>query len=61
MRLAVMTWPTHEHVAPPELGSAFWGGGGYKHGAPNGAWPLRCPQMRVRSRQDAQRSKRFAH
>ena len=43
MGLAIMTRPTQTHAAPTELGSAFGGGRGYKHGAPNEACPLDCP------------------
>jgi len=49
MRLAITTWPTQEDAAPTELGSAFGGGRGYKHGAPDGACRLGCPQRCVRS------------
>jgi hypothetical protein len=38
MGLAIMTRPTQTHTAPTELGSAFGGRRGYKHGAPNGAF-----------------------
>ena len=50
MRLAATTWPTQKHAAPTELGWAFGSGRGYKHGAPNGARPLPCAQMLIKSR-----------
>ena len=39
MGLAITTRPTQTHAAPTELGLAFVGRRGYRHGAPNGAFP----------------------
>ena len=47
MGLAITIGPTQTNAAPTELGLAFGGRRGYKHGAPNELGPLWRPQMRV--------------
>ena len=59
MGLAITTWPIQTHAAPTELGSAFGGRRGYKHGAPNGLSRLWRPQMAVRCKEDSRIPRRY--